>query len=398
MYPRSWFVAAALPMVLFIGRTLIQAQVKEIATIESRDLTGVTTPSRVVVAQTQSHGHSTETRTESPLAGGFETWTETERETDQANPNATTVIQRQYVRNIAGKRVLLAVVEEQRTTAADGRETVVRTTSSADVIQSQYIIPRLQVVQREVEEIATISDDSHQTTSVVFRQTGNGLQPVESSQSVTLREGTVSEERTTILRPDGGGNFMPIGRTESTTTKTESGYTKEERIFHDLGSGKMSVIQRDVTTESTAGHEIHRSTLTYSAFVPGKYLAPGIVELVQQVRSSRRRSPDGSAESRVDITRPDHLDPAKGMQLATSVRSILRPLPDGTSEPETFTHTAPSNQVRPISDANAASQLPTSTSIISASQASSLDIVRGSECNRGFPLRITDGNNTRVIP
>jgi hypothetical protein len=349
------------------------------------------------VTRTQSDGHSIETRTETPLAGGYETWTESERETDQANPNAATVIQRQYVRDIAGKRVLLAVVEEQRTTAANGRETVVRTTSSADVIQSQYISPRLQVVQREVQETVTTGDNSHETTNVVFRQTGDGFQPVERSQTVARREGNVTEERTTMLRPDGSGNFVPIGRTESTTTKTESGHTKEERTFQDLGSGKMSVIQRDVTTESTAGHEIHGSTLTYSAFVPGKYLAPGIVELVQQVRSSRRRSPDGSAESRVEITRPDHLNPAKGMQLATSVRSISRRLPDASSEPEIFADTAPSIQVTPISDANAASQLPTST-IISVSQAPSLHIVSMSDGNPGFPLRITDGNSTRIIP
>jgi len=236
----------------------------------------------------------------------------------------------QYSRDRNGNRRLLDVTEEQRSTSADGRETVVRTTSTADVNESQYIRPHLQVVQREVQETVPTSDDTRRITNVVYRQTTNGLQPVQRSQQIEQRKYDVAEQQTTVLVPDGSGNFVPIFRTESTTTNTASGQTKDERTYGDiLGQGNMTVVERVVTSESNNAQETHSTTQTYSAILPGASLEPGSLALVQQVSASRQTAPDGSSQSKQQIQVIDFGNPASGLQLVTSITEISQPAANG---------------------------------------------------------------------
>ena len=244
----------------------LQAQIKETVVTDSRDLTGAASPRRVIVTRTEQDGRTIETRViEGPsINGGYALLSETEQQTIQLNPNAITVVTRQYSRDANGNRQLLGVTEEQRSTAATGQETILRTTSSAD------LNGRLQVDQRELQETVPTSDGTWQTTSTISRQTANGFQPVLRSQQVEQRKGDVAERRTTVLVPDGNGNFVLLSRTESTTMKTASGQAKDERIYGENGHfGRMTLLQRDVTTESTNPRESHSTTQTYSVFVPG---------------------------------------------------------------------------------------------------------------------------------
>jgi hypothetical protein len=308
-----------------------QAQVKEIITTDSRDLSGATSPNRVVVTRTEQDGRTIETRTveEPSIDGGYATSIETEQKTIQLSPNTTSVVL-QYSRDRNGNRRLLEVTEEQRSTSADGRETVVRTTSTADVNESQYIRPHLQVVQREVQETVPTGDDTRRITNVVYRQTTNGFQPVQRSQQVEQRKDDVAEQQTTVLVPDGSGNFVPIFRTESTTTNTASGQTKDERTYGDiLGQGNMTVVERVVTSESKDPQETHSTTQTYSAILPGASLEPGSLALVQQVSTSGQIAPDGSSQSKQQIQVIDFGNPASGLKLATSITEVSQPAANG---------------------------------------------------------------------
>jgi len=334
----------------------IQAQVKEITTTDSRDLTGVTSPRRVVVTRTGQDGRMIETRAieEPSINGGYATLIETEQLTIQLNPNATTLVKRQYSRDGNGNRRLLEVTEEQRSTAAGGGETVVRTTSRADVNN------RLQVVQHEVQETVPTSDDTRQTTSTVSRQTANGFQPVQRSQQIEQRKGDVAKQQTTVLVLDGNGNFVPISRTESTTTKTASGQTKDERTYRDTGLGNMTVVQRDVATEFKDAQGTHGITQTYSAFVPGASPDPGSLVLVQQVSTSRQTAPDGSSQSEQQIQAISLGNPASGLRLATLIAEVSQPASNGRMQRQ---------------------------------------IVRSSDGNGAFPVvRVTDSHQTRIVP
>ena len=272
----------------------LQAQIKETVVTDSRDLTGAASPRRVIVTRTEQDGRTIETNViEGPsINGGYAPLSETEQQTIQLNPNAVTVVTCQYSRDADGNRQLLGVTEEQRSTAATGQETILRTTSSAD------LNGRLQVVQREEQETVPTSVGTWQTTSTISRQTANGFQPVLRSQQIKRRKGDVAERRTTVLVPDGNGTFVLLSRTESTTMKTASGQTKDERMYQENGLfSRMDLVQRDITNESRDARGSHSTTQSYSVFVPGASPAPGSLVLVQQLSSSRQIAPDGSSQA-----------------------------------------------------------------------------------------------------
>jgi hypothetical protein len=292
-----------------------QAQLKQTTITDERDLTGATSPRRVIVTRTQQDGRTSEKKVvEGPsINGGYAPLVETEQQTIQLNPNAATVVTRQYSRDANGKRQLVAITEEQRSTAATGRETLLRITSNVD------LNGRLQVVQREVRETVPAGDDTWQTTSTISRQTANGFQPVLRSQQIEQRKGDVAEQHTTVLVPDGNGNFVPLSRTESTTTKTASGQTKDERIYRVNGYfDHMTVVQHDVSTESKDAKGSHSATQAYSVFVPGAFPVPGSLAFVRQISSSRQTAPDGSSQAKQQLQVINSGNPSSGLQLVTS--------------------------------------------------------------------------------
>jgi hypothetical protein len=293
----------------------VRAQIKEAVVTDSRDLTGTTSPRRVIVTRTEEDGRTIETSViEGPsINGGYAPLGETEQQTIRLNPNAMTVVTRQYSRDADGNRQLLGVTEEQRSTAATGQETILRTTSSVD------LNGHLQVDQRELRETVPTGEDTWQTTSTISQQTANGFQPVLRSRQIEQREGDVAGRCTTVLVPDGNGNFVPLSRTESTTTNTASGQAKDERIYGENGLfGHMTLLQRDVTTESTTPRESHSTAQTYSVFVPGAFSQPESLVLIQQVSSSLQSAPDGSSETKQQLQTISSGNPSSGLQLVTS--------------------------------------------------------------------------------
>ncbi len=310
----------------------MQAQVRQVTTTESRDFTYAgSPPTRVVVTQSKQDGRTVETRVvqePSSTSGyatlsGWDTLIETEEETTRPDPNTTTVVQRRYSRDVNGNRRLVGVTQEQRTTAGSGRETVVRTTSRADTNE------RLQVIEREVQQTLPTSDDTRQTSSTITRYGADGSPFVQRSQQSEQRKGDVVEQQTTIFAPDGNGNFVPVSRTESTTTKTASGQKKDERIYRDTGLGKMTVVQREVGSESKDALGAHSVTQKYSAFSsdPG-----GDPVLIEQASTSRQTASDGSSQSKQQIERIDFGNPTLGLQLATSITETSQPTRNGETK------------------------------------------------------------------
>ena len=102
----------------------VQAQLKETTITDTRDLTGAVSPRRVIVTRTEQDGRTIETRiVEGPsINGGYAPLIETEQQTIQLNSNTATVVTSQYSRDANGNRQLLGVIEEQRSTATDGRK------------------------------------------------------------------------------------------------------------------------------------------------------------------------------------------------------------------------------------------------------------------------------------
>ena len=170
----------------------VRAQLKEITTTDSRDLTGATGPTRVIVTRTEQDGRTIQTRiVEGPsINGGYAPLIETEQQTTRLNPNAAIVVKRQYFRDSNGNRQLLEVTEEQRSTAAGGREAVVRTTSRADVNG------HLQVVEREVQETVPtrITPGKQPAPSRVRRQRFRSHSALAKIEQL---KGDVAEQQTT---------------------------------------------------------------------------------------------------------------------------------------------------------------------------------------------------------
>jgi hypothetical protein len=308
----------------------IQAQVKESTTTESRDFSYATSR-RAIVTRTEQDGRTIETSTiqePSSTSGyttlsGWATLIETEQQATKVNPNTTTVVKRRYARDVNGNRRLLGVTVEQQNTTADGRETVVRTASNTDVND------RLQVVEREVRETVPSSDDTRQTTISVTRYGADDYPFEQRSRRIEQRRGNVTEQQTTVSEPDGNGNFVPIFRTESTTTKTAWGQKKDERVYRDTGLGKMTVVRRDVSSESKDAQGTHSVTQTYSALSSEPAGSP---VLIQQVSTSQQRAPDGSSQSKQQIESIDFGKPASGLQLANSITETVQPTSDGETK------------------------------------------------------------------
>jgi hypothetical protein len=318
----------------------VRAQSSETVTTNSIDPTGNTSPTRTIVTKSEQDGRTVETRrVEGPsINGGYGLIIETEQQTTQVNPNTVTVVTRQYSPDSNGNPQLVQVTEEQRHTAADGRETVVRTLSSSADLDGH-----LQIIKREVQETVPTGNDTKQTTSTTFQQIGDTLQPVQRSQQTEQRKADVTEQQTTVLNSDGNGNFVPLSRTESTSTKTASGEKKDERAYWQNDVGKMTLIKRDVTTESKDARGTSSTTQTYSAFVPGASPDSGSLVLVQQVNSSQQTTPDGSSQSQQQVQQINLGNPSSGLQPAVSVTSVSEPVVNGQSERKVVVRSADGN-------------------------------------------------------
>jgi hypothetical protein len=318
-----------LAIVVIVARPVsVRAQSSETVTTNSIDPTGNTSPTRTIMTRSERDGRTVETRRVEGLSpnGGYALIVETEQQTTQVNPNTVTVVTRQYSPDSNGNPQLAVVTEEQRSKSGDGRETVVRTTSSSADLNGN-----LQVIRREVQETVPISADTTQTTSTVFQRTGDALQPIQRSQQTEQRKGDVTNQQTTVHASDGNGNFVPAYRTESTTTKTTVGEIKDERVYWQNDVGKMTLIQRNVATESKDAQGTQGTTQTYSAFVPGASPDPGTLVLVQQVNSSQQTGPDGSSQSKQQVQQIDLGNPSSGLQPVVSVTAVSEPVANGQS-------------------------------------------------------------------
>jgi hypothetical protein len=333
-----WLLSAV--VVVATSSLSVQAQLKETVVTYSRDLTSAMSPRRVIVTRTEQDGRTTErTIVEGPsINGGYAPLMETEQQTIQSGPGAVTVMTRQYSRDDQGKRQLLTITEERRSTAATGQETILRTTSSADVNG------HLQVVQREEQETAPTGDDNCQTTSTISLQTANGFQPVVHSQRVEQRKGDVAKQQTTVLVPDGNGNFVTLSRIEGATTKTASGQVKDERIYRENGLvGHLTLVQRDVATESTDAHGSHSIAQTYSVFAPGAALETESLFLIQQVSSSQQTALDGSSRTKQQLQMIKPADPSSGLQLVTSTSGTSQTADNGQTKRQLVVHSSDGN-------------------------------------------------------
>lgn len=123
----------------------------------------------------------------------------------------------------------------------------------------------------------------------------------------------------------------------------------------------MTMIQRNITTESQDAQGTHSAEQTYSAFVPGAAPDPGSLTLVRQVNSSQQTAPDGSSQSERQIQTIDVGNPASGLEPAVSVTGVSQPQGNG--------------------------------------QTKSQAVVRSSDGNGGFrDVLVTDSHETRVVP
>jgi hypothetical protein len=353
--PRRLFpIAVVLP--IFVGSLFLTAQ-QQITTTECCDANGNRLTSQTVV--TERDNRLIETREQTSTNGDL-LWTETEQELTRSGPSTTTIVKRLYSRDYTGNRMLVQSVEEVRSTADDGRESVVRTTSVPD--PSEYGSTNMQAIEREVRESTHDSNQMRHTTSTVFRPTVNGLEPVQRSVEWDAVTGERTEHQTTVFEPDTRGAFVPVWKIESTTAKSSSGQRKEDRTYWasnvDAGQAHMRLVERDVTTLTKDDQDTHTTTDMYSAFGFGTYRKPGEVVLVQQVSASERTEPDGTVKSEQQIRALTSTDPTSGLQPMASIVSVSRP----------------------------------------ASNVTEIQITRSADRTPGLPIRVTDSRGTRLLP
>jgi len=114
--------------------------------------------------------------------GGYQTDSETEKETVQVNATTTRTVARSYRWDVNGHRYLVQVTEEEARTSASGDAQVVRTTSNPDANG------KLQVTQREVADTVKTNPNSQETKTTLYTPDGNGrLTPSQQTQELRKR-------------------------------------------------------------------------------------------------------------------------------------------------------------------------------------------------------------------
>jgi hypothetical protein len=264
--------------------------------------------------------------------GHYEPYYDIETESVRVNDTITRTVERTFVRDGSGQKILTQVTEEEKQSLPAGDEKVVRTTSNADLGGN------LQVVQREVADAKKTSPNVQEKKTTVFVSDGRGgMTPSIQIQEREKRGGehTVETQKSTLLL-DGAGNWQVNERKESTIEEDGKERTTDERVLRPGADGKLALVSRTLGKESeTAVGEKRNAVETYSTDIPGS--APdGNLHLSQRVTEVKRARSAGAQATEQQLEQLNLGDPSAGLQVTTKSLDIVQPDTSGTRETRTI--------------------------------------------------------------
>jgi len=240
--------------------------------------------------------------------GHYEPYFDVEKETIRVDSDTVRTVERSYAWDSVGqRRQLVQVIEGQTRTLADGVVKTVRTTSNP---YAEY--GNLQAAQQEVEVKKQISADVQETTTSFFALQMGRLSELRRTEERDTRRGHSIEFQKTDLVRDGNGGWQT--REVRQGVAKEDG-SKEENVLCPDSEGKMSVVQRTTSKQSTAaGGGTQVITETYSLDRPG-WSRDGKMHLVERVTTISRLGQDGQQSTQATVENPNPGSPTDGLQV-----------------------------------------------------------------------------------
>jgi hypothetical protein len=150
--------------------------------------------------------------------------------------------------------------------------------------------------------------------------------------------------RKSTLLPDGNGNWQTAEVREGVTTDGTQGSKTEEQVLQPGSDGKLAVVQKTVTKQSSAANESKSTTETYSRDVPGMAESTGL-QLVKRAKTISRKDVSGRQNTEQKVETPSAGNPSDGLRVSQQVIDIVRPAgASGTQEQVmTLSHDANGN-------------------------------------------------------
>jgi hypothetical protein len=293
---------------------------------DQRDLSGATTPTRVIETHTEAKGRKVDTQVlqRPSVDGRLEPWVEHEEETVQVDPQTVRVVRRLFNRDPDGRRKLIEVTEEEKRTLPGRGESVVRTTSTPD------LAGRFRVARRETQERTPMGADAQQTRTTVFLPNINGgLAPsVQVDQIERKSKNDTTEIRSTTLLRDDNGRWEPSEIKESVIQKEgKEARTEEQRVYRADLNRQLSLAERTVSREWKDPNGQEQSVVeTYSVNIGGgaRY-EDERVHLERRLRIVRSTRPDGSQEVSQQLEQRNTVAPNDGLRVTEKSVEVSRP-------------------------------------------------------------------------
>jgi hypothetical protein len=190
----------------------------------------------------------------------------------------------------------------------------------------------LQVIRRELVESKQVGGVRDANTTV-YSADGNG--GMSAAVQVHEREtqapdGSVQFSKSTQLS-DGAGHWN-LSEVRQGTIKPQPGKAsrKEENILRPDADGKLAVVERKVSKQSSAAGETRATNETYSTNVPGQAGSKGL-QLVQR-ESTVQRNASGRASTVRQVEGANPGNPGDGLRITQQAIDIVRPDGRGSAE------------------------------------------------------------------
>ena len=285
-------------------------------------------PSRTTESHTKSGNRTVDKQRLELLGpnGGYQPFSETERETVQVDATTTRTLIRTYRWGGNGQGTLAEVREEESRTNASGNSHIESKTSSADMNGN------FQVVRREVADTRKISSDVEETKSTVYRTDSyGGLTQAEQTQEVKTHgaDDSVAVKRTTLV-PDGNGNWKVGNVTEKTIKDDGKNQTTEERVSRPDLDGRLYESSRTVTKEGQTDTGEKRKTVeSYSVYGSG-YTDAGM-HLNQRVTTIQKKDSGGETTEQ-QVEQPYSANPGDGPKITSKTKYVVKYAASGTDQ------------------------------------------------------------------
>lgn len=299
------------------------------STSQQSDPNGRVNPTRTTETHSESNGRTVDTSSVQAVGpdGRYIPYSQTERESVRVDANTIRTVERTYGTGPDGHRVLVQQTQEELRSLPGGEQKVARTISNPDANGG------LQVIRRELVSSKQVSTGVRETNTTVYSADGNG--GMSAAVQVHEREtqapdGSVQFRKSTQLS-DGAGHWN-LSEVRQGTVKPQPGQAgrKEEDILRPDGDGKLALVERTVSQQSSAAGETRAIRETYSTNIPGQAGNEGL-QLVQR-ESTVQHNAGGRASTVREVEGLDPGNPGERLRVTQQTIDIVRSDGRGSAE------------------------------------------------------------------